>query len=127
MVDSPTPVAVTNVVETKPAIDATAPATIEKVTSTTQTVTSKGDSVPVKPSLPTYDDKVRKWLALYVFTGFMGFITLVTIRPALLPGDTLGIILGGLMTLNGVVIGYYYQSSSGSTAKQAAQEKKEAL
>lgn len=79
---------------------------------------------PTKADTTAHDDKVRKYLAFYVFTGFIGYVFFVSVRPALLPGDTLGMILGALIAVTGNVVGYYFQSSSGSTAKQVSLEKK---
>lgn len=119
---SPTPVEVTNVVKTEPAPEAAKPApTVEKVVETHTTTSTKGDmaSLVIQIPLATFDDKVRAALAAMVFVGFLSFVFWVTIRPAQLPGDTLGIILGAFISLNGIVIGFYYQSSSGSNAKDA--------
>lgn len=78
---------------------------------------------PTKADTTAHDDKVRKWLAFYVFTGFIGYVFWVSTHAVQLPGDTLGIILGALIAVSGNVVGYYFQSSSGSTAKQVAIEK----
>lgn len=59
----------------------------------------------------------RIWFGYYIWTTFTGYIIFVSIYPAKLPGDTLGIILGGLLTYVGVVIGYYFQTSMGSSIK----------
>lgn len=79
---------------------------------------------PTKTDTAAHDDRIRAYLAFYVFTGFLAFVFWVSTHPVQLPGDTLGIILGAFITLTGTVVGYYYTSSSGSTAKQASLEKK---
>lgn len=63
------------------------------------------------------DNRTRRYLSFYVFSLTMAYITWVTIKPAQLPGDTLGIILGALLALNGTTIGFYFTSSAGSSAK----------
>jgi len=59
----------------------------------------------------------RIWFAGFIWLTFIAYIVFVSIYPAKLPGDTLGIILGGLLTYVGIVIGYYFQTSMGSSIK----------
>jgi hypothetical protein len=69
------------------------------------------------PAPIDYDDDRRFKLALYTLTGFFAYITLISLYPVKLPGDTAGIILG---MVGGLALGqsnYWFQSSSGSTAK----------
>lgn len=59
----------------------------------------------------------RIYFATFIWLTFIAYIVFVSIYPAKLPGDTLGIILGGLLTYVGIVIGYYFQTSMGSSIK----------
>ena len=59
----------------------------------------------------------RIWLAGFIWLTFIAYIVFVSIYPAKLPGDTLGIILGGLLTLASIVVNYYYSTSMGSSVK----------
>ena len=71
------------------------------------------------PPVPwsTLDEKMRAIVAVVILAGFFGYLALVTWHPALLPGDTLGMILGGLGTLATGVVTFYFGSSQGSAAK----------
>jgi hypothetical protein len=70
-----------------------------------------------------YDDRFRLWFALVVWASSMSFFVFVSIRAPQLPGDTLGLIIGSLLTANSLVLGYYFASSSGSTTKTAMKDK----
>ena len=59
----------------------------------------------------------RMYLAYIIWLSFVVFVIFVSMRPVQLPGDTLGIIIGGFMTFVGVVINYYFSTSMGSTVK----------
>lgn len=76
------------------------------------------DSLPDPTTFTSRDDKIRGWLVFYIWTGFMAYVFFVSVKPALLPGDTLGMILGSLTTITIGAVGFYFQSSSGSKEKQ---------
>jgi hypothetical protein len=59
----------------------------------------------------------RIYLAYIIWLSFMAFIAMVSLHPVQLPGDTLGIIIGGLLTLIGGVTNYYFSTSMGSSTK----------
>jgi hypothetical protein len=63
------------------------------------------------------DDRMRFWLSVAIVAGFLAFITLVALKPAQLPGDTLGIIVGAWIMMLKDVSGYFFGSSSGSKMK----------
>ena len=65
----------------------------------------------------TLDEKMRAIVAIIVLVGFFGYLAMVTWHPALLPGDTLGIILGVLGTLAAGVVTFYFGTSFGSAVK----------
>lgn len=60
---------------------------------------------------------MRAIVAVVILAGFFGYLALVTWHPALLPGDTLGMILGGLIAISGAVVQFYFGTTAGSTAK----------
>lgn len=60
---------------------------------------------------------MRAIVAVVILAGFFGYLALVTWHPALLPGDTLGMILGALGTLATGVVTFYFGSSQGSSQK----------
>lgn len=60
---------------------------------------------------------MRAVVAMVVLAGFFGYLALVTIRAVRLPGDTLGMILGSLITLSGGVVGFYFQTTLSSALK----------
>ena len=59
----------------------------------------------------------RIYFAYIIWITFVSFITFVSLYPVKLPGDTLGIIIGGLLTLVGGITNYYFSTSMGSTVK----------
>ena len=79
------------------------------------------DSTPPNDTPETSMSKVSETRRMYfgyiIWLSFIAYIVFVSIYPAKLPGDTLGIILGGLLTYVGIVIGYYFQTSMGSSIK----------
>ncbi len=81
------------------------------------------DPTPLTEAPETTMSKVsetrRMYFAVTIWLTFVGFITFVSIHPVQLPGDTLGIIIGGMLTLAGGVVNYYFSTSMGSTIKGA--------
>ena len=77
------------------------------------------DATPEAPetTMSKVSESRRIWFAGVIWLTFIAYIVFVSIYPAKLPGDTLGIILGGLLTYVGIVIGYYFQTSMGSSIK----------
>lgn len=59
----------------------------------------------------------RIYFAYIIWVSFVGFITFVSMHPVQLPGDTLGIIIGGMLTLVGNTVNYYFSTSMGSSVK----------
>lgn len=72
------------------------------------------------PQIVKQDNSIRAVLAVVVFIGVVVFLCgAAFFRAPLLPGDTLGMVLGLTLGWVSSIIGYYYGSSSGSTSKNA--------
>ncbi len=88
---------------------------------------AKPTSPPEKPdsALPQsprqaselFDDKTRWWIALFTMAGTFGYIYGITFWPVQLDKTTMGTILGGVIIWNGIVLTWYFGSSSGSKVK----------
>lgn len=67
-----------------------------------------------------HDRTIQKILAVLILIGFFGAIAFMLVSPLPQPGhDALLIMIGALAAAFGMVISYYFGSSSGSAAKTA--------
>jgi len=84
------------------------------------------ESPPIEPRPPAHADlcghdrTIQKILAVLILIGFFGAIAFMLVFPLPAPGhDALLIMIGALAAAFGMVISYYFGSSSGSATKTA--------
>lgn len=96
-------------------------ASVEKTSTETVKLAGEAATNPPQPSLPVADDFARKSLALAVIVQFVlvvGFILWASRMGQKIEYGQL--VIGAEIAFMTTVLNYYYGSSSGSTAKNAA-------
>jgi hypothetical protein len=97
------------------------------IVETTVTEKKVGDAATQQPPPPAViaDDNARKWLAVAVIVQFLAVVAFIiyTIKSADVNNAEM-MVLGAEIGFVTTVINYYFGSSSGSTAKSVAMEKK---
>ncbi len=72
-----------------------------------------------------FTERIKAYLATVFIVGFFALVGVWSVLPPKLPGDTLGIIIGGLISIITAIAASYWGSSDSARRQASQQQKKE--